>query len=165
MTNRSLLPPMGAIHAFVESAATENFSTAGARLGLSQSAISRQIAVIEAMAGTPLFERRGRRVVLNAAGRQVHAALVPALDQIAGAMRAVRARDSGVNAVPLNSGYQRLLVAPGLRVQLTRKLSLYADVELPVAQYVNSAATPAVTGTAGQLAAKALFKLQLNYGF
>ena len=51
MSDRTLLPPMGAIHAFIEAAATENFSAAGARLGLSQSAISRQIAVIEAMAG------------------------------------------------------------------------------------------------------------------
>ena len=113
MTNRSLLPPMGAIHAFVESAATENFSTAGARLGLSQSAISRQIAVIEAMAGTPLFERRGRRVVLNAAGRQVHAALVPALDQIAGAMRAVRARDSELTVATL-PGFGMRWLAPRL---------------------------------------------------
>ena len=29
MTDRRLLPPMGAIHAFVEAAATENFSAAG----------------------------------------------------------------------------------------------------------------------------------------
>jgi DNA-binding transcriptional LysR family regulator len=104
---------MGAIHAFVEAAATENFSAAGARLGLSQSAISRQIAVIEAMAGTVLFERRGRRVVLNAAGRQVHAALVPALDQIAGAMRAVRARDSELTVATL-PGFGMRWLAPRL---------------------------------------------------
>jgi len=113
MNDRSLLPPMGAIHAFVEAAATENFSAAGARLGLSQSAISRQIAVIEAMAGTVLFERRGRRVVLNAAGRQVHAALVPALDQIAGAMRAVRARDSELTVATL-PGFGMRWLAPRL---------------------------------------------------
>ena len=77
----------------------------------------------------------------------------------------VRARDSGVNAVPLNSGYQRLLVAPGLRVQLTRKLSLYADVELPVAQYVNSASPADQADSMGQLVAPALFKMQVNYGF
>jgi DNA-binding transcriptional LysR family regulator len=113
MTDRTLLPPMGAIHAFVEAAATENFSAAGARLGLSQSAISRQIAVIEAMAGTMLFERRGRRVVLNAAGRRVHAALVPALDQIAGAMRAVRARGSELTVATL-PGFGMRWLAPRL---------------------------------------------------
>ena len=113
MSDRTLLPPMGAIHAFIEAAATENFSAAGARLGLSQSAISRQIAVIEAMAGTALFERRGRRVMLNAAGRRVHAALVPALDQIAGAMRAVRARDSELTVATL-PGFGMRWLAPRL---------------------------------------------------
>ncbi len=113
MTDRRLLPPMGAIHAFVESAATENFSAAGARLGLSQSAISRQIAVIESLAGTALFERRGRRVLLNAAGRRVHAALLPALDQIAGAMRAVRAQDSELTVATL-PGFGMRWLAPRL---------------------------------------------------
>ena len=76
----------------------------------------------------------------------------------------LRAHDSGINA-SANSGYQRLLIAPGLRVQLTRKLSAYGDVEVPVAQYVNTAASLASEGTLGQLVAPVLFKLQLNYGF
>eukprot|EP01037_Dinobryon_pediforme_P005618 gene5618-5677_t len=113
MSMRSLLPPMGAIHAFVEAADTENFSAAGARLGLSQSAVSRQIAVMEAIAGTALFERRGRRVVLNEAGRQVHGALVPALDQIAGAMRTVRARDNELTVATL-PGFAMRWLAPRL---------------------------------------------------
>ncbi|EGD58046.1 transcriptional regulator, LysR family protein [Novosphingobium nitrogenifigens DSM 19370] len=113
MFNRNLLPPMGALHAFIEAAETENFSAAGARLGLSQSAVSRQVAVVEAMAGTALFERRGRRVVLNAAGRKVYAALLPALDQIAGAMRAVRARDSELTIATL-PGFGMRWLAPRL---------------------------------------------------
>jgi len=89
-----------------------------------------------------------------------HTRIAPTV-QVLGSLRA---HDTGLNADPRNSGYQRLLVAPGLRVQLTRKLSVYGDVELPVAQYVN-AANPATADTAGQLVAPALFKLQLNYGF
>ena len=77
----------------------------------------------------------------------------------------LRARDSGVNSDPLNSGYQRLLVAPGLRVQLSRKLSVYGDVELPVAQYVNAASPADNADSMGQLVAPAQFKLQVNYGF
>lgn len=78
----------------------------------------------------------------------------------------VRARDTGDNAAPLNSGYQRLLVAPGVRMQITRKLSLFGDVEFPVAQYVNAASSVAAgDGTSGQLVAPVLFKLQVNYGF
>ena len=77
---------------------------------------------------------------------------------------ALRGHDSGDNSDPLNSGYQRVLLAPGVRVQLTRKLSIYGDVEFPVAQYVNAASSPAIEGTAGQLVAPVLFKLQVNYG-
>jgi hypothetical protein len=78
----------------------------------------------------------------------------------------LRDRDSGNNAAPLNSGYQRLLIAPGLRVQITRKLSVYGDVAFPIAQYVNAAGSIAAgDGSAGQLVAPALFKLQVNYGF
>lgn len=88
-------------------------------------------------------------------------AIAPTLQMLA----SVRARDSGVESDPLNSGYQRLLLAPGLRVQVSRKVSVYGDVAFPVAQYVNAAASPAIEGTSGQLSAKTLFKLQVNYGF
>jgi len=76
----------------------------------------------------------------------------------------LRAHDSGPEA-SANSGYQRLLLAPGLRVQVTRKLSIYGDVEFPVAQYVNTAASIADEGTLGQLVAPVAFKLQVSYGF
>ena len=82
--------------------------------------------------------------------------------QLIGSMRA---HDSGDNADPLNSGYQRLLIAPGLRVQLSRKLSVYADVAIPLAQYVNAARPADNADSMGQLVAPALFKLQVNYGF
>jgi hypothetical protein len=77
----------------------------------------------------------------------------------------VRAHDTGPQADYLNSGYRRLLIAPGVKLQLSRKLSVYGDVELPIAQYVNSARSVAREGTSGQLVAPALFKVQVNYGF
>ena len=81
----------------------------------------------------------------------------------------VRARDGGVNSDPYNSGYQRLLIAPGVRVALTRRLTVYGDVELPIAQYVNAAsAADIAAGNAdsrGQLVAPVQFKLQVSYGF
>lgn len=75
-----------------------------------------------------------------------------------------RARDSGANAAPLNSGYQRLLVAPGLELRFSQ-LRLYADIELPIYQYAHAASSPAVDGTAGQLVASKLFKMQVAYDF
>jgi hypothetical protein len=77
----------------------------------------------------------------------------------------LRGRDTGDEADNLNSGYQRLLLAPGLRVQVTRKLSVYGDVEFPLAQYVNSASSVDIEGKSGQLVAPVQFKLQLDYGF
>lgn len=77
----------------------------------------------------------------------------------------VRARDKADGGPSLNSGYQRLLIAPGLRVQITRKLAIYGDIEFPVAQYVNSARPADNADSMGQLVAPALFKLQVNYGF
>jgi len=87
--------------------------------------------------------------------------IAPAL-QLLGSLRA---HDTGPQADPLNSGHRRLLVAPGLKLQLSRKLSVYGDIELPIAQYVHSASPIAIEEKAGQLVAPALFKLQVNYGF
>jgi hypothetical protein len=75
-----------------------------------------------------------------------------------------RAHDTGSQADPLNSGYERLLIAPGLEVRLNR-VRLYADVALPLYQHVNAAPNPAVEGTSGQLVAPALFKVQVSYSF
>jgi len=90
------------------------------------------------------------------------AAIVSPTLQVLGS---IRAHDTGDAADPLNSGYQRLLLAPGLRVQITRKLSVYGDVEFPIAQYVNAAGSVAIEGTSGQLVAPVQFKVQVNYGF
>ena len=70
-----------------------------------------------------------------------------------------RDRDDGANADPLNSGYERLLLDPGVTVRLD-KLRLGADVAFPLYQRVNAAANPLIEGTAGQLVAGTLLKLQ-----
>jgi len=44
---------------------------ASAQLLLSQSAVSMAVAELERLAGAPLFERRGRRLILNDRGRQI----------------------------------------------------------------------------------------------
>ncbi|WAL65331.1 LysR substrate-binding domain-containing protein [Amycolatopsis cynarae] len=54
-----------------EAARHGSFSTAGERLGYTQSAVSRQIALMEQAAGRPLFERQARGVRLTEAGRVV----------------------------------------------------------------------------------------------
>lgn len=65
-----------------------------------------------------------------------------------------RLRDTGVDAANSDSGYQRLLVAPGLELDLG-KVRLYGDVEFPVYQDVNGQ----------QLVAPRQYKLILSYSF
>ena len=65
-----------------------------------------------------------------------------------------RGRDNGLAAAPGDSGYQRVLLAPGIEFHL-HPVKIYADVEIPVYQNVSG----------NQLAAPALFKLSLSYMF
>lgn len=89
------------------------------------------------------------------------------LDKLAGVLQllaSTRERDSGANADPLNSGYTRLLIAPGLDVQV-KNFRVFVDVEFPVYQYTNAASSVAIEGTSGQLTASALYKVELAYAF
>ena len=74
-----------------------------------------------------------------------------------------RERDGGANSDPDNSGYKRLLLAPGVEVRLG-KVRLYADVEFPVYQFTNAA--PSGTGdSSGQLVTSTYVKAQIAYDF
>jgi hypothetical protein len=76
-----------------------------------------------------------------------------------------RVHDTGSGADPLNSGYERILIAPGIKFKLARKVDLYTDIEIPLYQHLNAAPNPNIEGTSGQLAAPVLVKAQINYGF
>lgn len=78
-----------------EVAAVGSFSAAAQRLGYTQSAISRQVAGLEVVAGTPLFTRTNRGVRLTEAGALLarHAGAV--LDRLAVAERELAARSGG----------------------------------------------------------------------
>jgi len=76
-----------------------------------------------------------------------------------------RLHDTGPEADPLNSGYERVMISPGVDVRLTPKLRLSGDVAIPIYQHTNAAASVALEGTSGQLVAPALFKMQIAYDF
>ena len=65
-----------------------------------------------------------------------------------------RTSDSGAAADPDNTGYQRILLSPGLECRLNR-IAIYADAELPVYQHF----------TGNQLAAPVMLKAILSYMF
>ena len=66
---RRALPPLAELVAFEAAARHLNFTRAGEELSLTQSAISRQITLLEESLGVRLFERIRQRVVLTQAGR------------------------------------------------------------------------------------------------
>jgi DNA-binding transcriptional LysR family regulator len=91
--SRRELPSMTALACFVAAAREGGFSRAGEQLGLTQSAVSRQIALLEETLQTTLFQRHGRRVILNEAGRAYAEDIEPALRRIR--MATVKAMDRG----------------------------------------------------------------------
>jgi LysR family glycine cleavage system transcriptional activator len=62
------LPPMNALRAFDMAARHENLSRAAAELRVTHGAVSRQIHILEAFVGEPLFERAHGRVRLTETG-------------------------------------------------------------------------------------------------
>ncbi|MDX3907845.1 MAG: LysR family transcriptional regulator [Pigmentiphaga sp.] len=66
------------LQTFIAAARTSSFSAAGARLGLTQSAVSTQIRRLEEDLGCQLFDRAGKSVRLSERGRQ----LLPEAEQI-----------------------------------------------------------------------------------
>src|SRR5471032_2319703 len=71
--------PLQCLPAFRAAAELQNLRAAASALHLTPSAISQQVQTLETQLGFTLFDRQGRKVVLNAAGavflRSVQAAL------------------------------------------------------------------------------------------
>ena len=67
--NKRDLPPLSALRAFEAAARHMSFRAAAEELGLTQTAISHQVAALEEHFATRLFDRAGRRVALSEAGR------------------------------------------------------------------------------------------------
>ena len=76
------------------------------------------------------------------------------LSPVLQALYSDRAPDAGINADPVNTGYYRFILSPGLEVDFD-DLKLYADAEFPVFQYFNG----------NQLAAPVLLKVLFAYAY
>src|SRR5690606_21939093 len=87
--------PLQTLPAFRAVARLQNLRAAAETLHLTHSAVSQQIKLLEEQLGFPLFDRRGRRVVLNAAGAALQRAVEPALDRLDEGVRAAAATSAG----------------------------------------------------------------------
>lgn len=65
------LPNLNSLRIFEAAARHESLTRAAEELGVTQSAVSKQVAALEDHFGQPLFERRHRRIVLTTFGRDV----------------------------------------------------------------------------------------------
>src|SRR5437868_3351230 len=100
--NHSFLPrtqmarlPLNTLPAFREVAKQLNLRAAADTLHLTHSAVSQQIRVLEEQLGFPVFERRGRRVLLNPAGEVLYASVQSALAQLDDAVQTAAATAAG----------------------------------------------------------------------
>ena len=89
--------PLNTLPAFRAVARLQNLRAAAEELHLTHSAVSQQIKLLEEQTGVQLFERRGRSVVLNAAGAALQRAVEPALDRLADGLRAAQAAATGAS--------------------------------------------------------------------
>ncbi len=87
--------PLHTLPAFRAVAQLQNLRAAADKLHLTHSAVSQQIRGLEAQLGFTLFDRRGRSVVLNAAGEALLRCVVPALAQLDDGVQAAAAAASG----------------------------------------------------------------------
>src|ERR1700741_1949545 len=87
--------PLNTLPAFRAAARLANLRAAATALNLTHSAVSQQIHVLEEQLGFTVFERRGRRIVLNAAGKSLLASVESALSTLDDGMQAAAAAAAG----------------------------------------------------------------------
>lgn len=80
---RRRLPPANSLIVLEAAGRHLNFTRAGEELGLTQSAVSRQIQLLEDHLGAPMFHRQGRQLQLTRDGARLHRAVSMGLDHIA----------------------------------------------------------------------------------
>lgn len=78
----SILPPIRAIQVFETVARHGTVSAAARELGISPSAVSQQLRLLESVLGLALVERRGRSIALTASGQDYAAGLEEAFGQL-----------------------------------------------------------------------------------
>lgn len=92
------LPPLSALRAFEAAARRMSFKDAASELGVTPTAISHQIRLLEEICGQRLFKRRPRPLALTSAGERLFPALRSGFDALAGAVASISA---AAGAAPL----------------------------------------------------------------
>lgn len=109
------LPPLDPLKGFVAAARHASFTLAGEALFLTQSAISRQVQVLESQLGVRLFRRTTRQLQLTREGEILYRAALAAFAELDDAVRQIAAprRPSAVT-LSTSIGFAALWLVPRL---------------------------------------------------
>lgn len=137
-----------ALQAFVAVARWESFSGAAEHLFLTQPAVSKRVAGLEASLGQPLFDRIGRRVTLTEAGRALLPRARALLEEAEALTRVVAAAGDSI-AGPLIMGTSHHIGLRRLPPVLRSFTQQFPEVQLDIRFMSSEAACLAVE--AGEL--------------
>ncbi|MFL9926669.1 LysR substrate-binding domain-containing protein [Herbaspirillum lusitanum] len=136
------LPPLNALRIFETAARASSLSAAAEELGITHSAVSRQISLLEDWLGQPLFRRQGQRSVATEHARAFAAEISSAFDLLGDA--AVRfGKTPSTRVVKVNS--QTTFAMHWLIPRLPAFHERYPDIEVSVTTS-NSAETKGLVG-------------------
>jgi LysR family glycine cleavage system transcriptional activator len=90
LTSMRTLPPLSELRAFDAAARHLSFKKAADELGLTPTAISHQIKLLEHYCGQPLFRRRPRPLILTGTGNTLFAVIRSGLDSFSNAFQSLR---------------------------------------------------------------------------
>lgn len=111
--------PLNPLRAFAVASRHKTFTAAAKQMGITQVAISRQIAILENYLGVKLFDRGPRQVKLTEVGRAFGREIAPLFDSIEEATRAIfeaeRERIVSLRLYPTFAHYWLLPRMPGFR--------------------------------------------------
>jgi DNA-binding transcriptional LysR family regulator len=126
---RRNIKSLSALFAFEAAGRTGNFTTAARELGVTQAAVSKQIAQLEEDVGTPLFTRGYREVHLTPKGRELFEVATVSLSSLGDALSRLRSSDP---ARPISIGATVTMSHFWLLPRLPSFKAVYADVQVRV---------------------------------
>lgn len=123
------LPPLVELRAFEAAARHLSFKQAAAELGVTPTAVSHQIRLLEQYCGKALFRRRPRPLSLTDAGARLAPVVRHSLETVAAELGAIRRRDDrqALRITTTNAFAARWLVP---RLPQWRKLRVNAPLEI-----------------------------------
>jgi LysR family glycine cleavage system transcriptional activator len=122
------LPPLTALRAFEAAARKLSFKDAADELGLTPTAISHQIRLLEQYCGSALFRRRPRPLALTAQGAQLYPAIRDGFDRFAEGLAAARTREQSRLKVTATNAFAARRLVPCLPSWLATHPTIGLDI-------------------------------------